>query len=89
MKVEFDILQLDCAHPTIAFHGGNRQHCRLSTFTFFIDTESETNPNNNLMMRRAGLSKQIVIGFVTQVRPGKLMTIIDENADFDDLPTNI
>ena len=35
---------------------GDRQHCRLSTFTFFLDTESETNPNNNLMMRRAGLS---------------------------------
>ena len=24
MKVEFDILQLDCAHSTIAFHGGNK-----------------------------------------------------------------
>ena len=38
----------------------DRQHCRLSTFTFFIDTESETNPNNNLMMRGAGLSTPAV-----------------------------
>ena len=36
----------------------SRQHYRLSTFTFFLDTESETNPNNNLMMRRACLSTQ-------------------------------
>ena len=32
-----------------------RQHCRLS-ICFFLDTESETNPNDNLMMKRAGLS---------------------------------
>ena len=43
-----------------------RQHCHLSTFTFFctrsqgvvaLVSESETNPNNNLMIRRAGLFK--------------------------------
>ena len=34
-----------------------RQHFRLSIcFHFFELDKSETNPNNNLMMRRAGLS---------------------------------
>ena len=29
----------------------------VSVFVYFVDTESETNPNDNLMMSRAGLSK--------------------------------
>ena len=45
----------------------NNVTSNLDSNTVFVDflvwfdknTESETNPNNNLMMRRAGLSKRI------------------------------
>ena len=39
----------------------SRQHCRLSICIYwlsFTNTESEANQNNNLMMRRAGLSSR-------------------------------
>ena len=35
----------------------NRQHCRLTICRFLDFVKSEANPNNNLMMRRAGLFK--------------------------------
>ena len=40
-------------------HGNkdHRQHCRLTICRLVEFVKSETNPNNNMMMRRAGLSK--------------------------------
>ena len=36
------------------------KHCRRVVILVEFDSESEANPSNNLMMRRAGLSTQFV-----------------------------
>ena len=44
-------------HQVKKIHSSYRQHCRLTISRLVEFVKSEANPNNNLMMRRAGLSK--------------------------------
>ena len=63
----------------------SRQHCRLGIC--FSESESETNPNDNLMMRRAGLSLGCWLGwseftFFWKLKKARAISGVRHSTDF-------